>query len=174
MTRRPGRRFVAALLSLLAAASSASACDSDATAVFACEAGGRKFIELCAAPPAPGAEGYLQYRFGTLAGNDDRSRAELEFPPDRRGSYRRFLGAVYTHGGIYTQAVRFVTGDFSYRVFTEARGSRELGAGVEVRNVRTGKATIVACSERPRFYIFDLKGLVACDPDTPAGRACVE
>ena len=69
--------------------------------------------------------------------------------------------------------MRFVTGDLSYRVFTAARGSRELGAGVEVRNLRTGKATTVACSERPRFHVFELKALVACDPDTPVGRACI-
>jgi hypothetical protein len=169
------RRFVAALLSSLAAASTASACDGDATAIFACEAAdGRKFIELCALPPASGDAGYLEYRFGAQAAGGGRAKAELEFPPDREGSYARFLGATYTHHGVYTQSVRFVSGDFSYRVFIRARGSRDVGAGVDVRNLRTGRTTSVACSERPRFYIHELKALVACDPDTPVGRACIE
>jgi hypothetical protein len=59
-------------------------------------------------------------------------------------------------------------------VFTRARGSQVLDAGVEVRDRKSGKISIVLCSERPRFYIFDLQGLVACDPKTPVGTACVK
>ena len=84
------------------------------------------------------------------------------------------FAAVYTHQGVYTQSVRFVTGNFAYTVFTHARGMQELDSGVEVRNRKTGKASIVKCSERPRFYIFELKGLVSCDPETPVGMACVK
>jgi hypothetical protein len=167
--------LVAALLSSLAAAPPVLACDSGAASIFACEAAnGRKFIELCAVLPSAGDDGYLEYRFGSQDANGDISKVELTFPADRRGSYKRFFGSLYTDKGVYTQSVRFTSGDFSYRVFTEARGNRELGAGVDVRNLRTGKTTTVACSERPRFYIYDLKALLACDPDTPVGRACIK
>lgn len=37
-----------------------------------------------------------------------------------------------------------------------------------------GRKLIVACSERPRFYIHDLQDLVPCDPETPVGTACVK
>jgi hypothetical protein len=170
-----GRLCGALLLSSLAAASTAVACDADATAIFACEAAdGRKFIELCAVPPSAGEGGYLEYRFGAQGRGGERTKSELTFPPDRNGSHARFFGAVYTHNSIYTQSVRFTSGDFGYRVFTQARGNRDLGAGVEVRNQRTGKTTTISCSERTRFYIFELEALVACDPDTPAGRKCIE
>ena len=172
----PGFRWpLCGLLCLLAATPPAIACESGATTIFACEAAnGRKFIELCAAAPTGGDDGYLEYRFGSQDANGDISKVELVFPSNRRDSYKRFHGSVYTDKGVYTQSVRFVTGEFSYRVFTEARGNRDLGAGVDVRNLRTGKTTTVACSERPRFYIFELKDHVACDPDTPVGRACIK
>lgn len=163
------------LLCSLAAASSAVACDTDATAIFACEAAdGRKFIELCAVPPSAGDGGYLEYRFGAQGPGGERTTLELAFPPDRQGSYARFFGAVYTDKGVYTQSVRFTSGDFGYKVFTQARGNRDLRAGVEVRHLRTGKTATVSCSERPRFYIFELKALVACDHETPAGRKCID
>jgi len=49
-----------------------------------------------------------------------------------------------------------------------------LDAGVDVRDRKSGKTSTVSCSERPRFYIYDLKGLVPCDPETPVGIACVK
>jgi hypothetical protein len=67
-----------------------------------------------------------------------------------------------------------VTGKVSYEVFTESRGMATTAAGVRVREVGSGKVMTVACSERPRFYIHELKGLIACDSDTPIGRACIE
>ena len=99
---------------------------------------------------------------------------ELEYPAERRGSLKRFYAATYTHGGVYTQSVRFVTGNFVYTVYTRARGSQTIDAGVEVRDRKSGKTSIVPCSERPRFYIFELKGLVPCDSETPVGTACVK
>ena len=130
------------------------ACEADSTALFRCEAvNGRRFIELCAPSPLDAQTGYLLYRFGSL---------------------ERFHAATYTHGGVYTQSVRFASGGFGYTVFTRARGSEVLDAGVEVRDRRSGKTSIVSCSEIPRFYIYDLKGLVPCDAETPVGRACVE
>jgi hypothetical protein len=55
-----------------------------------------------------------------------------------------------------------------------SRGRKTIEFGVEVRDRKTGKTSVVSCSERPRFYIFDLKGLVPCDPETPVGTACVK
>ena len=48
-----------------------------------------------------------------------------------------------------------------------------IDAGVRVRDRASGKTTTVSCSERPRFYIYDLKGLVSCDGETPVGSACI-
>src|SRR4030095_15393956 len=142
--------------------------------IFGCEAAkGRKFIELCASSPVT-EDGYLEYRFGSLDADGEEQSAELEFPAEREGSLARFYGATYKHKGIYTQSVRFESGAYSYAVFTRAKGEETVDAGVEVRNRPPGKPAPVACGERPRFYIFELKGLLACDPETPAGKQCIE
>lgn len=168
------RHFLVVVSATLVGASAAVACDGDSTPIFSCEASsGRKFIELCASMP-PSRDGFLEYRFGTLDGAGQERAAELVFPPQRAGSLGKFVGATYTHQGLYTQSVRFDTGSHSYTVFTRARGSRDEGAGVEVRAHASGKVTTVYCSERPRFYIFELQGLLACDPNTPAGKACIQ
>ena len=92
---------------------------------------------------------------------------------ERAISLKRFYAATYTHNGVYTQSVRFVSGNFGYTVFTRAKGMQTIAAGVEVRDGKSGKTSIVSCSERPRFYIDELKGLVACDAETPVGTACI-
>lgn len=164
-----------AIVASLVFVRAAAACDSDSTAIFGCQAAnGRKFIELCASSSVAPESGYLQYRFGTLGSGGEEKELELEFPAKRQGSFKHFVGATYTHQGIYTQSVRFATTAFNYSVFTRTKGKNDLGAGVEVRDLRTGKTTVVSCSERPRFYIFELKDLVACDPETPVGTACIK
>lgn len=42
------------------------------------------------------------------------------------------------------------------------------------RILRSTWTTNIKCSERPRFYLFDLKDLLACDPLTPVGKACIQ
>ncbi len=160
---------------LLAMAPAAQACEEDSAPLFACEAAnGRKLVELCASSPLEAESGYLVYRFSALGVKDAEQSVELEYPKARAGSLGRFFAATYTHRGVYTQSVRFVSGSYRYTIFTRAKGSRELDAGVEVRDRRTGKSTVIACDERPRFYIFELKGLVPCDDETPVGTACVK
>ncbi len=163
-------------LGLLALLSSvAQACGGGSFALFSCDAAkSRKFIELCAPSPLDAQSGFLLYRFGSLDKDGEERTAELEYPPEDEGSLKRFFAATYTHGGVYTQSVRFVSGKFGYTVFTHARGSQTVDAGVEVRDRKSGKTSTIACSERPRFYIYELKGLVPCDPETPVGTACVE
>lgn len=157
------------------------ACEADDRPIFACEAAdGRKFIELCASGEPGGAPSALRYRFGSQTSTGEGSTVELEFPEEAAGSLGRFVGAVYTHRGVYTQSVRFKSAGFSYTVFTESWPDVESAegtagsAGVTVRNLRTGKSTTVDCSERPRFYIFELQDILACDPDTPVGKACIQ
>src|SRR5262249_39647163 len=117
-----------AVLLVVLAAPPAFACSGDATSLFSCEAArGRKFIELCAPSPLDAKTGFLQYRFGTLTKDGSQGKVELEFPKTRQGSLRKFFAATYTHEGVYTQSVRFVTPTHDYRVFTEARGN-EAGA----------------------------------------------
>lgn len=162
--------FAAALM----LAQTASACPSDTFSLFACEAAnGRKFIELCASTPLSADQGSLVYRFGALDANGSERAVEFEFPSDGAGSLKHFVGATYTHQGVYTQSLRFVSGAYSYAVFTRAKGRQTIEAGVEVRDQRTGRSTVVACHERPRFYIHELRGLVACDAQTPVGKACI-
>ena len=159
------------LLFGLVSVSVVAACEPDVFPIFGCEAShGRKFIELCGPSPID-ASGFLVYRFGSI--KEDTDVVELSYPAERTGSLARFFAATYVDHGVYTQSVRFVSGNFSYTVFTHAKGAQELGAGVEVRDRRTGKRSVVSCSERPRFYVFDLKGLVPCDPETPIGKACI-
>ena len=68
----------------------------------------------------------------------------------------------------------------SFPAISATRSSRvrtawqTVAAGVDVRDRKSGKTTTISCSERPRFYIFELKGLVPCDPETPVGTACVK
>lgn len=165
-------RFLALLLTIVP---TAQACEEDLVPLFACEAAnGRKFVELCASSPLDAESGSLVYRFGALGADGAELSVELEYPKERAGSLQRFFAATYTHRGIYTQSVRFVSGAYGYTVFTRAKGLRELDAGVEVRDRRTGKSTVIACSERPRFYIFELKDLAPCDDETPVGTACVK
>jgi len=153
----------------------AHACDSGSFPLFGCEAAkSRKFIELCAPSPLDSHSGYLLYRFGSLDKDGTEKEVELEYPGEDAGSLKRFYAATYTHGGVYTQSVRFVSGNFGYTVFTRSRGMQTVDAGVEVRDRKSGKTSIVSCSERPRFYIYELKGLVPCDPETPVGTACVK
>jgi hypothetical protein len=164
-----------ACVGLLAVLSSgAHGCDN-AVALFGCDAAkSRKFIELCAPSPLDAQSGYLLYRFGSLDKDGIEEAVELTYPAEAAGSLKRFYAATYTHRGVYTQSVRFVSGNFGYTVFTRARGLETIAAGVEVRDRKSGKTTTIACSERPRFYIFELKGLVPCDPETPVGTACVK
>jgi hypothetical protein len=163
-------------LGLLAGLSSAATgCDSGSFPIFGCDAAkSRKFIELCAPSPLDARSGYLRYRFGSNDENGAEKTLELEYPAIGTDSLKRFYAATYTHGGVYTQSVRFVAGNFGYTVFTRARGSQTLDAGVEVRDRKSGKTSVISCSERPRFYIYELKGLVPCDPETPVGTACVK
>ena len=153
----------------------AIACESGSFPLFGCEAAkGRKFIELCAPSPVDEKTGYLRYRFGSLDNDGNEKTVELEYPDADAGSFKRFYAATYTQGGVYTQSVRFVLGNFGYSVYTRAKGMQTIDAGVEVRDRRSGKTTVVACSERPRFYIHELQGIVPCDPETPLGRACIK
>jgi hypothetical protein len=173
MTLASFRRACCSLLGLLPAAT--QACDNGAVSLFGCDASrSRKFIELCAPSPLDAESGYLVYRFGSLDEDGRETALELEYPAERSGSLKRFYAATYTRAGVYTQSVRFVSGNFGYTVFTRSRGVETIAAGVEVRDRRNGKTSVVSCSERPRFYIFELKGLVACDTETPVGTACVK
>jgi hypothetical protein len=155
--------------------SAAHACASGSFPLFGCDAANsRKFIELCAPSPLDSKSGYLLYRFGSQDKDGVETAAELEYPAESAGSLKRFYAATYTHGGFYTQSVRFVSGNFGYTIFTRSKGMETVAAGVDVRDRKTGKTTTIFCSERPRFYIFELKGLVPCDPETPVGTACVK
>lgn len=168
--------FAFAIFALLAASREAAACGPDSFSLFSCETDheidqDRKFIQLCDSSVS-GETVSLQYRFGTRTSTGEE-HVELEFPEERLGSLDQFLGATYTHKGASIYSVRFVSGEFSYTVFTQASAD-DHRAGVKVRNQRTGKTDVVECGEQPRFYIFELKDVLACDPATPVGTACIK
>jgi len=111
---------------VLGLSSAALACEDGTFSIFGCDAShGRKFIELCGPSPLDAASGFLVYRFGST--KDEKDVVELSYPAERPGSLDRFYAATYTHHGVYTQSVRFVSGHFSYTVFTKAKGMEELG-----------------------------------------------
>lgn len=177
----------------------ASACqggESRERPIFACEAShGKKYIELCfndgsaaGHATAPNADSYLVYRFGSLDENQDSKDVELEYPATNEDSFKKFFAATYSSGKWYTKSVRFVSGNYDYTVFTRWRAATKEEAadesnvaktdgveedGVEIRNRKSGKKSYVWCSERPRFYLDDLKNMVGCDTETPAGAACI-
>lgn len=167
-----------AVVGLVLSSGAARACASGDNPIFSCEAD-RKFIELCASGE-DGAISGLQYRFGTQTADGQDDEVELVFPEKPEGSLARFVGAVYSQKDVYTQSIRFTSGRHDYTVFTESWPDADSAdgtggsAGVTVRNLRTNKTTAVDCSERPRFYIFELQGILACDPKTPVGKACIQ
>jgi hypothetical protein len=191
------RRGLLLMLAMLPAV--AQACrggDSGETAIFRCEAShGKKYVELCLNDgsgaddsSAPDKRNYLVYRFGSLDDHQDARDVELEFPARSPDSFKKFFGAIYDSGKWHTQSVRFVSGNFDYIVFTHSRGATDAEAadessaaredgveedGVEIHDRTTGKRAYVRCSERPRFYIHELKELLACDKETPVGTACI-
>ena len=171
--------FLTILFSSLALCRIASASEGDEeVAIFSCDVlNGRKFVELCASSPVGGENGYLVYRFGTQDANSGKRTIELEYPAEKAGSFKRFFGATYTCKSVYTQSVRFVSGEYSYTVFTRASNrahNPDRRAGVEVRNLHTGKTiTEDCCCDWPRFYIYELKGILPGDPETPVGPACI-
>ncbi|HMW78217.1 MAG TPA: hypothetical protein PKA22_10480 [Rhodocyclaceae bacterium] len=170
----PRRRALhTGLLLLLLASRPVFACETGTFAVFACEAArGRKFIELCASSPVEG--GFLEYRFGAQDKDGNEQSVEFVYPPSRSGSFKHFFGATYTaKDGVYTQSVRFQTAKASYEVYTHARGMATIRAGVKVREIGGGRTTDITCTERPRFYIHELKGHIDCDTSTRVGRACI-
>ena len=164
------------LVGLLAGLSCAAhACDTGTFPLFGCDAAkSRKFIELCAPSPLSAQSGFLRYRFGSLDDDGAERRWSSNIPRQARTPSSGSTLPPIRHGGVYTQSVRFVAGNFGYTVFTRSRGTATLDAGVEVRDRKTGKTSVISCSERPRFYIFELEGLVPCDPETPVGTACVK
>ena len=114
-----------------------SACESGSFPLFGCEAAkSRKFIELCAPSPLDGQSGYLVYRFGSLDADGNEKSVELEYPAEHVGSLKHFYAATYTHNGVYTQSVRFASGNFGYTVFTRAKGMQTIAAGVEVHDTQ--------------------------------------
>lgn len=182
-TRFPAQ-FQVAVIAMLAGVTLfggvARACSGNDNPIFACEADeGRKFIELCASGEGGNITG-LQYRFGSQTPDGGDDKVELEFPATPEGSLDRFVGAVYSRKDVYTQSIRFKSGQHDYTVFTQSWPDADSAegmagaAGVTVRNLRTNKTTTVDCSERPRFYIFELQGILACDPKTPVGEACIQ
>lgn len=197
MTLAQIQRSLLSMFAMLSVA--AQACqggDSRETSIFRCEAShGKKYIELCfndgydaGHASAPNEASYLVYRFGSLDEHQGAKDIELEYPARSEDSFKKFFGAIYNSPKWHTQSVRFVSGDFDYTVFTRWRGATDEEAadessvveeegveedGVEIHNRKTGKRSYVWCSERPRFYIDELKNLVACDKETPVGTACI-
>lgn len=156
--------------------------------VFFCEAmQGKKYIELCSKDLDQQA-GYLVYRFGALNEHQAEGTVELEYPRQTANSLKRFFGAAYQD----KHTIRFVSGGHDYIVFSRHRSAAELASkenipvdderyvddtyeyGVEVQDRKTRNVSTILCSEVPAFYAHSLKDFIACDPETPVGKACID
>ena len=138
-------RFLTLLLLTIVPA--AQACEEDLVPLFACEAAnGRKFVELCASSPLDAESGSLVHRFGALGADGTRSSVEPEYPKERAGSLQLLRG--YLHASRYLHPIGALRPGPTAIRFSPAQRVCTIGC-IEVRDRRTGKSTVIACSERP-------------------------
>lgn len=102
-----------------------SLCTPSEAIIFSCKIG-KKIASVCAAQELSAQKGYLQYRFGR------KGAPEIVLPdtvaPSPQGVYGKTL-AFAGGGGAY---LRFVSGHYSYIVYTALRRGRGSTAGVAV------------------------------------------
>ena len=103
----------------------------------------------------------IQYRFGT-----EGQPPEMVFPKDpAKGAKSLFFSHRYLKNKDYYVSVRFVSGGYTYRVFSRSKD----GAGVTITDAK-GKEHIVACIERPYMFPTYLQRSLACDMKNPQGK----
>jgi len=139
--------------------------------LFNCETRSRKAIQICGDKELGDSSKWsnIQYRFGPVYGPP-----ELVFPEDPpEGNPPLFFSHIQQKGE-YRVSVRFSSGGYTYRVYSNSRGELEEGAGVKVSD-RKGKVIAdIACGERPEIFIDYLRNSLPCDRENPHGAAACE
>jgi hypothetical protein len=139
-------------------------CHDDEQVLFSCPVqGGTKTVSLCGSRDLTDKAGYLQYRFGR-AGN-----LELEFPPQRRETWRMFRYSHYFRYQVDRMAVRFDNNGFTYTLFDSYEGDTEPKVrqqGVQITLPEKGrKDIIILCHATAVGNLRRLIALVPCDTD---------
>lgn len=143
-------------------------CGEDNSPLFVCETGKTgKFISICAKEEISGEEwSTVQYRFGKEGG------PEMAYPPDPADGSRLLFFSHYDDiRGWYRVSVRFNVGDYTYRVYSIARGKTEGDAGVVVSDRKGKMLSDIKCIERPYMFPSYLQRALACDLKNPHGKA---
>ncbi len=141
--------------------------DEDYGPLFTCETEREgKHISICAKEEAAGEKwSAVQYQFGK------EGHPEMVFPSDpEKGSTSLFFSHELS-GGWYRVSVRFRVGNYSYKVYSHARGEREGDAGVLVTDQRGKTIADIKCAERPYMFPSYLQRALSCDIKNPHGKA---
>jgi hypothetical protein len=126
----------------------ASHCAPGERVVYSCPTTNSKLISLCSSSTLTSSEGYLQYRFGPAG------KPELIYPATREHPSKHFQlgGIMYSGGG--GAYLKFVNGEYTYKVFSYINSSGE-AAGVVVS--KSGKRIAeLYCKDDSRRAIIDL------------------
>jgi len=136
--------------------------------LFSCQTASGKYIRLCGEQDENDGELWhnVTYRFGPANGPP-----ELIYPGNQGADKPALFFSHTEAGGDYRVTVRFVSGGYTYRVFS---GSKS-GAGVRVEDTKGKRVASVACIERPELFASYLWKSLPCDRTNPHGEeACRE
>lgn len=140
-------------------AGAAFAADDCDRPLFSCQTDrAGKYVSLCAIEKEDGS-GWkdVQYRFGR-----DGEKPEFAYPADPAQGARLMYFSHTRHGGQYRVGVRFESGGYSYRIYSNAQAG-EGSAGVEVFDARNRRVSHLRCAERPSLFSTYLRTTLACD-----------
>lgn len=142
---------------------------ADCRTLFGCVTASGKYIRICAGredPPDGLRAGALQYRFGPPNGPP-----ELLYPREAASGARHplFFSHAQVDGG-YQVVIRFVSGGYTYRVFSNSK----TGAGVSAEDSSGRQVSCLACAERPELYASILWKSLPCDTLNPYGKAACQ
>lgn len=148
-------------------AGAAFAADGCERPLFSCRTDrAEKTLSLCATEKEDGS-GWkdVQYRFGR-----DGEKSEFAYPDDpARGAELMYFSHTL-QGGEYRVRVRFESGGYSYRVYSNGREGGG-SAGVEVFDARHKRVSHIRCTERPSMFSTYLRTTLACDTSATQGDA---
>lgn len=141
------------------------------TPLFSCGTGAGKVIQICGEQDQPDAGrgdkwNNIQYRYGPAYGPP-----ELVFPKNPAKEASSLFFSHEEREGEYRVTVRFSSGGYTYRVYSNSSGEKEGGAGVTVSDSKGKQLADIACSERPEIYIHNLWKSLPCDRQNPHGTA---
>src|SRR4030095_836642 len=151
----------AGLPGLLSVLASNHACATDCLdALFTCETNrAGKYAQICATEVKVGEVWKdVYYRFGA-----EGVPPEMVYPAKPVPAKRVFFFSHTVVGSDYRVSVRFVSGDYTYRIYSN---SGQGTAGVLVSDSRGNVVSNAKCIERPHMFPSYLQRALACDEAT--------